>query len=340
MKVKFKNFFGKIKDWFVRHKPSKRRLMQVYAALLCNANIKGFISGNIYIGKSKYACVPGLNCYSCPGAVGACPLGALQNALADSGNTAPYYIIGILALFGLILGRTICGFLCPVGLGQELLYKIKTPKIKKNRVTRVLSYFKYVVLIVLVVILTIVISAVTGSATPAFCKYICPAGTFGGGVGLLANPENANYFEMLSGLFTWKFALLVAIIVLCVFCYRFFCRFLCPLGAIYGFFNKFAFLGVKLDKEKCTDCGLCIDHCKMDVKHVGDHECIECGECISVCPTQALTWKGSKIFLHSNAVEDKREEAPSLTAILQTGTASVADGKADGKEVVNEETTD
>lgn len=317
-----KKFFTKIKDWFIRHKPSKRRLIQVYTALLYNCNIKGFFGSGanvIYRGNTKYACVPGLNCYSCPGAVGACPLGALQNALSASNYTAPYYILGILALFGLMLGRTICGFLCPVGLGQELLYKIKTPKLKKNRVTRVLSYLKYVILVVLVVILTLVISLSTGVATPAFCKYICPAGTFGGGVGLLSNPENSGFFAMLSGLFTWKFALLVVFIVLSIFIFRFFCRFICPLGAIYGFFNKFALLGVKLDKTKCTDCGLCVNHCKMDIKHVGDHECIECGACISVCPTQAISWKGSKIFLHPNAVEAE-EKAPALSSLLEAGT--------------------
>ncbi|MDE6274749.1 MAG: 4Fe-4S binding protein, partial [Clostridiales bacterium] len=113
-----KKFFVKIKDWFKRHKPTKRRLIQVYTALLYNANIKGFISGNIFKGKSKYLCVPGFNCYSCPGAIGACPLGSLQNALAASGTRTPFYIFGILILFGLILGRTICGFFCPLGLGQ------------------------------------------------------------------------------------------------------------------------------------------------------------------------------------------------------------------------------
>ncbi|MDE7082254.1 MAG: 4Fe-4S binding protein [Clostridia bacterium] len=315
MKTKLKNFFIKTKDWFVRHKPTKRRIIQVYAALLCNANLKGFVSGKIYGGGTKYACTPGLNCYSCPGAAAACPLGALQNALASSGTTTPYYILGIIALFGLILGRTICGFLCPVGLGQELLYKIKTPKIKKNRVSRVFTYLKYVLLVALVIIIPIMLQS------PTFCKYICPAGTFGGGIGLLSNPQNADFFAMLSGLFTWKFALLVAIIVLSIFCFRFFCRFLCPLGAIYGFFNKFALLGVKLDKQKCIDCGLCVDHCKMDIKHVGDHECINCGECISVCPTQAISWKGSKIFLHSNAIENE-EAQPTLNSILENGTTA------------------
>ena len=295
-----KKFFTKIKDWFKRHKPSKRRLIQIYAALLYNANIKGFIKGDIYKGAVKNVCVPGLNCYSCPGAGAACPLGALQNALASSGTKAPVFVLGIILLFGLILGRTICGFLCPVGLGQELLYKIKTPKLKKSRITRILSYFKYVLLLVLVIAIPIMFGLTQKTGVPAFCKYICPAGTFGGGLGLILHPNNSF---SLGSLFTWKFGVMVAMIVASIFIFRFFCRFFCPLGALYGFFNRIALLGVKLDKNKCTDCGLCVNACKMDIKRVGDHECINCGECIAVCPTKAIRWKGSKLFIHENAVE-------------------------------------
>ena len=292
-----KKFFGKIGAWFKRHKPSKRRLIQLYAALLYNANIKGFIKGTWYKGGTKNACLPGLNCYSCPGAIAACPLGSLQNALSESGTRAPAYIFGIIILFGLILGRTICGFLCPIGLGQELLYKIKTPKLKKSKATRVLSYFKYVVLIALVIIIPLVF------AVPGFCEYICPAGTLEGGVGLLVHPNNADLLSDLGALFTWKFTLLVVFIVASVFIFRFFCRFFCPLGAIYGLFSRLALLGIKLDKEKCTNCGLCITACKMDIKRVGDHECIQCGECISVCPAKAISWKGSKLFVRGNDVD-------------------------------------
>ena len=294
-----------VKEWFKNHIPSKRRLVQVYAALLYNANIKGFISGKIYQSEStKYLCVPGMNCYSCPGAVGACPLGALQNALAATKTTAPYYMLGILGLFGLTLARTVCGFLCPVGLGQDLLYKIRTPKLKKSRVTRVLSYLKYVLLALLVIAIPLL------DAAPGFCKYICPAGTLGGAVSLLMNPSNAGMYSSLGALFAWKFCVLVAIMVAAIFIYRFFCRFLCPLGALYGFFNRIALLGVKLDKDNCTDCGLCISHCKMDVKRVGDHECINCGECISVCPSKAISWKGAKLFVHANAAAMPAEERP------------------------------
>ncbi|MBO5295060.1 MAG: 4Fe-4S binding protein [Clostridia bacterium] len=284
--------------WIRAHLPTKRRLIQLYAALLFNANLKGFGNGYIYLGPLKNICTPGLNCYSCPGASGACPLGSLQNALTGSNKRAPYYVFGIILLYGILLGRWICGFLCPFGLIQDLLHKIKTPKLKKSRFTRVLSYLKYVILGLFVIYLPLVYAFRKNPAVlPAFCKYICPAGTLEGAVGLLSNALNADLLSMLGPLFTWKFVLMVVILVAAVFIYRVFCRFLCPLGALYGLFNKIAICGIKLEKPKCVDCGLCVSKCKMDIRHVGDHECINCGECISVCPTQAITWKGSKFFL-------------------------------------------
>ena len=169
-----KKFFKKIGKWFVNHAPTKRRIIQLYSALLHNAHIKGFISGRLYTGATKNVCVPGLNCYSCPGAIGACPLGSLQNSLSASNKSTFTYVIGILALFALMLGRIICGWLCPVGLGQDLLYKIKTPKIKKSKITRALSFMKYFILITLVVIVPLMY------LVPGFCEYICPAGTIAG----------------------------------------------------------------------------------------------------------------------------------------------------------------
>ncbi|MBD5099115.1 MAG: redoxin domain-containing protein [Clostridiales bacterium] len=291
--------------WIKNHLPTQRRLIQVYAALLYNANLKGYISGEIFVGNTKAVCVPGLNCYSCPGAVGACPLGALQNALASSGNRAPYYVLGILLLFGLTLGRTICGFLCPMGLIQELLHKIPTPKLKKGRVTRVLSYLKYVILAVFVVLIPLWYVS-QHYPVPAFCKYICPAGTFEGAIGLLANPANTDKFSMLNILFTRKFVIMVLLFGVCVFVYRAFCRFLCPLGAIYGLFAKLNLVGVKVEEAKCTHCGLCVGHCKMDVRRVGDHECIHCAGCVDVCPTAAISFQAGSITLRAH----EKAEAP------------------------------
>ena len=75
-------------------RPFRRRLIQLYCALLYNANLKGFAEGKIWTGRSKALCVPGLNCYSCPGAVASCPLGALQNAVASSGTRTGTYVFG------------------------------------------------------------------------------------------------------------------------------------------------------------------------------------------------------------------------------------------------------
>ncbi len=298
-----KKFLSKLKGLL----PSKRKLIQLYSALLFNANIKGFFNGKIYQGPVKNICTPGLNCYSCPGASGACPLGSLQNALGASEKRTPYYVVGIIILYGILLGRMICGFLCPFGLIQELLYKIQTPKLKKNKFTKALSYFKYVILVFLTIIVPIMYG-LRNVPLPGFCKYICPAGTIEGAFGLLSNKVNESELARLGPLFTWKFILMVSIVVGCIFIFRMFCRFICPLGALYGLFNRFSVLGIKLDKPSCTDCGLCLSKCKMDVSRVGDHECIGCGDCISVCPTNAISYKGGKFILPPNEIPDIKPE--------------------------------
>ena len=284
-------------SWWQAHRPTTRRLVQLYSALLHNAYIKGFIDGRIYTGNAKYACVPGFNCYSCPGAVGSCPLGSIQNALASTGHRAGWYVLGIIMLFGVILGRTICGWLCPLGLIQELLHKIPTPKLKKSRVTRALSWLKYVILAVFVVAIPLWYGLRYQIPLPGFCKYICPAGTFEGAMGHLANPANTSYYSMLGILFTRKFVIMLVIGLACVFCYRSFCRFICPLGAIYGLFNRFNVIGVKVDANRCNHCGACVRHCGMDVRHVSDHECIHCGKCMEVCKQGAISIKAGRITL-------------------------------------------
>ena len=281
-----------------KYLPTKRKIMQLYFGLLLNANLKGFITGNIYQGGSKILCAPGINCYSCPGAVGACPLGSLQGSFSAHHSTI-YYVGGILLLYSVLFGRMICGWVCPFGLIQELLYKLPTPKLKKSPFTRLLSYLKYVILVFFVFIIPIMY-AFRDIPLPAFCKYICPAGTLEGGIGLLSNKVNASYFSMLGPLFTWKFLLMVSIIVGSVFAFRCFCRFLCPLGGLYGLFNKISFFGVGVKESKCTKCGLCVSHCKLDIHHVGDQECISCGECIDICPTKAISWKNGVIELLPN----------------------------------------
>lgn len=263
-----------------------RSYVQLIAAVLYNCNIKGFADASIYQGNIKGLCVPGLNCYSCPGAIGACPLGSLQTGLLSSRYKVPYYILGTLLLFGLFLGRFICGWICPFGFIQELIYKIPSKKIRKNKVTGLLTYLKYVILIIFVIVIPL------WKLIPGFCKYICPVGTLEGGI--FFTYMDPALRQITGILFTWKVFLMVLILVICVFCYRMFCRFLCPLGAIYSFFNPIAFFGIKVDDKKCIHCDSCVKNCRMDVRHICDRECIHCGECIKHCPVDAISFGSIK----------------------------------------------
>ena len=285
----------RIKKWL----PTKRKIMQLYFAVLFNANLKGFVTGKIFKGDTKNFCAPGINCYSCPGAIAACPLGTLQGAFQATNHHTMYYVGGILLLYCIMFGRMICGWLCPFGLIQELTYKLKTPKLKKSPVTRLLSYLKYALLVFFVIIVPIMY-ALHITAVPAFCKYICPAGVVEGAFPLLSSPTADSHYVSLGSLFTWKFLLAISIIVGSIFIFRLFCRFICPLGALYGLFNKLSIFGIKVDNSKCTHCGLCHAKCKVDIRTPGDQECISCGECVGVCPTKAIQWKGPKILLAPN----------------------------------------
>ena len=267
-----------------------RKIIQFSIAILYNINFVGFRDHTIYKGPIKNICVPGLNCYSCPGAIGACPIGSIQSVIAGKKYGVgffqsiflrfPIYVLGFIILFGVLFGRVVCSFLCPFGLIQELLYKIRTKKIKKNFLTQKLTLLKYIILIVFVFILPIILSA------PAFCKYICPMGTFEAGIFHVIFNENLR--EIVGLLFSLKLAILIIVIILAIVHYRVFCKFLCPLGAIYSFFNRVAIFRLEVDKSVCTNCDICINSCLMDVKRIGDRECIECGECIKKCPTSAI----------------------------------------------------
>jgi ferredoxin-type protein NapH len=273
---------------------SFQRRVQLAAAVLMNGYALGFAKGKIFTGGTKALCVPVLNCYSCPGALGACPIGSLQAALGGSSRHFPFYVLGLLMLFGVLLGRLACGLLCPFGLVQDLLYKLPTPKWKApKRLDRSARWGKYLVLLVLVVLIPAFAVTDTGVTPPAFCKYLCPAGTLGGGIPLLLT--NPSLRGLAGALFSWKTLILVLILAASVATERPFCRYLCPLGAFYGLFSRFSLFQVQLDKAKCVGCKKCEQACPMAVEvtkscgTVHSPECIRCGKCKSVCPTGAIT---------------------------------------------------
>lgn len=267
--------------------------VQIAAAIFFNAWVKGYSKGRIYTGDLKVACVPVLNCYSCPGAWGSCPIGSMQ-AVLDSGKYKfSFYVTGIIMLFGLIFGRFICGFLCPFGLIQDLLYKIKIRKLRvKEKLDKLLRYLKYIILIVFVMLLPIFAVNDFGMSLPYFCKYICPAGTLGAGIPLVA--MNRSLQNIVGLMFQWKITIMLTILVISMIISRPFCKYICPLGAIYSVFNRFSMFTLELDEIKCISCGNCAKKCPMDinpVKDINSVECIKCGVCKSVCPSKCIDFK-------------------------------------------------
>lgn len=270
---------------------SFQRICQLSFAVLINGYAAGFRQGKIFTGRSKAICVPVLNCYSCPGALGACPIGSLQAALGSRRPHFPFYVLGTLMLFGIVLGRAVCGLLCPFGLVQDLLHKIPVPKLRVPRkADHAARYIKYGILAVMVLALPLIVAVKAGFAAPYFCKYLCPAGTLGGGVPLLLTNEGLR--EAAGLLFDWKVFVLIVILAASLPIHRPFCRYLCPLGAFYSLFCRFSFYQMHLDREKCVDCKQCERSCPMAVevtKNINSTECIRCGRCKSVCPAHAIS---------------------------------------------------
>ncbi|MBR1918418.1 MAG: 4Fe-4S binding protein [Spirochaetales bacterium] len=265
-------------------------IVQVLFAALSNGYLKGFAKGRIYTGNSKFLCTPGMNCYSCPGALFSCPIGSLQATLSARGFLISMYAVGFMVLFGTVLGRAVCGFLCPFGLIQDLLYRIPfRRKIGKLRYEKPLRLLRVLMLTLFVILLPLLAVDITGLGKPWFCKLICPVGTLEAGVPLVL--ANSMIRGAIGFLYTWKVLLLLLTLLISIVIYRPFCRYLCPLGLVYGLFNRFALYRYEIDSERCTLCGLCQKRCKLDIavfKNPNSIDCIRCGECITSCPENAI----------------------------------------------------
>ncbi len=260
-----------------------RRLSQIIGLLFANSYWKGIFSSQaIYQGATKRFCFPVLNCYSCPLARFACPIGSLQHFIAI--RQIPYYILGIISLVGVFIGRVPCGWLCPFGLLQDVLYRIPSFKLHLHKS---FGYLKYLVLVGVVVIV------VYFTQEPWFCK-LCPAGTLEAGIPLILwSSVGASLKALLGWHFYLKVGILLSIILLMVFIKRPFCRMLCPLGAIFGLFNRISLLRFYVDRERCKGegCDICYNVCPMEIRiyrNPHSFDCIRCTRCISACPEKVV----------------------------------------------------
>ena len=279
-----------------------RHRIQILWAFLTNSYLVGFAKGKIYEGKLKNLCVPG--------ALGSCPIGAMQAVIGSWNFRMAFYVAGFLVFVGALMGRFVCGWLCPFGLIQDLLHKIPfVKKINTFRGDRLLRKLKYVIFLVFVILLPMFVVDMLGQGAPYFCKLICPAGTLEGGIPLVL--LNSAMRATVGWLYTWKNVLLVMIIVLSMMIYRPFCKYICPLGAVYSVFNPIAVFRYRVDRESCVHCGACAKVCKMQVdpvKNPNDPECIRCGNCKKVCPAAAINLgfeKKKQCFEERKPAEEK-----------------------------------
>ncbi|MGB9825022.1 MAG: 4Fe-4S binding protein [Candidatus Hydrothermia bacterium] len=256
-----------------------RKFVQVFSTLSINSYIPSWKNFSIYQGPTKKLCAPGLNCYACPFARSSCPIGSLQHFAVI--REIPYYVVSYIALVGVLFGRTFCGWLCPFGLLQELIKKVTNFRVK---IKKEWGIIKYVILIVLIPI-------VYFTMEPWFCK-LCPAGTIEGTFVLMVSPLWEELSKLISYRFFIKIAIAIILIIVAALIRRPFCRYMCPLGALWGLFNKVSFVRFKVDTGNCARCDLCQEVCPMDIKIYEDpnhFDCIRCLKCVYVCPRQVIS---------------------------------------------------
>jgi len=274
-----------------------RRKSQYLFTLLANAYWLFPWKSPIYQGPLKKICFPGLNCHSCPAATTSCPLGAFQNLLATFRPSIQMgqlhigaYVLGSLGIIGSVAGRMPCGWICPFGLLQKWLFLLPVPKLSFWRPLRI---GPYLFLIVFVVLLPLLVVDSLGYGSVWFCKYVCPAGTLEAGIPLLSLDQGLR--SAAGWLFAYKFIVLVLLLTWCSFTSRPFCRAICPLGAIYGLFNRVSWLRLRFHPDRCVQCEACLTICPTDVSFynglddLNSAACIRCLRCFSICPSNAIS---------------------------------------------------
>ena len=257
------------------------RLGQIIASIIQLGYIPSLWTGFIYQGPLKQGCVPILTCWGCPLSFFSCPMGGLQHFF--NLHLFPFYILGFFGTVGMLVGRMSCAWVCPFGMFQDLLNKIKTVKL---RLPYWMTYIKYVVLIGVAGIIAWI------TMEPWFCK-LCPAGILQAGIPLVLADRTGDIRALVGWLFWTKIAILVGVIIFSIPIKRFFCRVFCPVGAIYSVFNRFSFVNFEIERANCKQpkCGICNKICPMDINiydNPNPKECIRCLECHYRCPNVAV----------------------------------------------------
>lgn len=213
--------------------------------------------------------VPFVSCTSCP--LTDCPGRYLQIPV----------IIGLLAS-GIVSGRLFCGWACPMGLVEDFLSRLPRAKAFSTRyfttADRYLKYLKYPLLLV-VVYLVFAVHEIAGRPYP----YVVRSPS-------VLNVEAVKTAVALgASRYAIRLWILASVLALSLLVTRFWCRYLCPLGAILSVFGKLSLLTIRRQREDLPRCGKYPRECLQHTTP-GTADCIMCGECVQGCPRQLLRW--------------------------------------------------
>lgn len=252
-----------------------RMWIQLASTMLSNGYVATCVTRTVNTNPLKGVCVPYLNCYACPSALFSCPIGTLQHFMAN--RSVPYLLISSLSIIGLTIGRMPCGWACPFGFFQDLMFKIRSSKIKFPAFLRPMKYM-------FLVVFALLLPYFTGDN---WFSMICPMGTLSAGIPWVAwNPINPATGQPAlpdgpGTQYVISLCILVFFLILFVVTRRPFCKGVCPLGAILAMFNRVSLVRLEVAKS-CDGCNVCNSTCPMDLDvplEIHSAECIRCFEC-------------------------------------------------------------
>ena len=246
-----------------------------------------------------------------------------------------FVVVGALVVLTFVFGRIYCSVICPLGVFQDLLARLRRKK-NKYSYSKEVRWLRYPMLIVFVV------AGVAGIGS--LFQLLAPYSSYGRIATMIFQPvwkaaNNllamvAEHYESYAfyGVDTWMRSLpvfiiaAVTLVVLFVLAWlggRTYCNTICPVGTILSFFARFSWMKIRFDEEKCKNCSLCSKNCKaacIDFKsHTVDYSrCVVCGNCIDSCKFGALKYSGPFVKTGKASVDGSKRSFLIASALVST----------------------
>ncbi|MCF0229228.1 MAG: FMN-binding protein [Parasporobacterium sp.] len=208
----------------------------------------------------------------------------ISGSFTFAANGSDLILAAAILIITILAGRFFCGFLCSFGFLEDILYLLsglvfrrKRPVIGK-KADRILKYVKYLILVLLIVFVWLLGNSLGSSNDPWYVFGVY---------------SRISGYSSIAPLLSIGGGLLIIIIVLSFFFERFFCRYLCPLGAIFTLLSRFRLFRIRKDNDTCVKCGKCDRQCSMGIsiaheEDIRSGECINCMHCTDCCPKGSL----------------------------------------------------